>query len=48
MFAHVAEDNPHARRAAAEIVHLPVHADLRRRDIDRIVRAVEEAVQVVG
>jgi len=48
MFAHVAEDSPHARRAAAEIVHLPVHADLRRRDIDRIVRAVEEAVQVVG
>ena len=48
MFSGAAADCPHARRAATEIVHLPVHADLRGRDLDRIVEAVKGAIQVVG
>jgi len=48
MFSAAARDCPQARRAASEIVHLPVHADLRGRDLDRIVAAVKEAIEVVG
>jgi len=48
MFAHAAAGCPNARRAADEILHLPVHPYLRPRDVDRIVRAVSEAVRVVG
>ena len=44
MFPAAAADCPESRRAADEIVHLPVHPYLGRRGCDRIVEAVKEAV----
>jgi perosamine synthetase len=48
MFPGSADDCPEARRAASEIVHLPVHPYLSERGRDRIVDAVVEAVRSVG
>jgi perosamine synthetase len=48
MFPGSAADCPEARRAAAEIVHLPVHPYLSERGRDHIVDAVVEAARVGG
>lgn len=48
MFAGSAEACPHAQRAAREIVHLPVHPYLGKRDLETIVDGVREAVARVG
>lgn len=47
LFGGPSGDFPHSQRAEAEIIHLPVHPELDRRDLERIVRAVEEAVKVL-
>jgi dTDP-4-amino-4,6-dideoxygalactose transaminase len=38
----VIEPMPRAEAAAREVLSLPVHPQLRERDLDRIIRAVRE------
>lgn len=39
---------PHARRAAEQILHLPIYPQLNKRDLDRVAAALKEAVSAVG
>ena len=48
MFAPQMGAFPHSKRAAQEIVHLPVHPGLSGRDLEKIVAGVRGAVKEVG
>ena len=39
---------PHAQRAAEQILHLPIYPQLTKADLDRVARALKEAVAAVG
>jgi len=48
MFAPQQGEFPHSKRAAEEIVHLPVHPGLSEKDLERIVRGVQAALKDVN
>ncbi|RME23526.1 MAG: DegT/DnrJ/EryC1/StrS family aminotransferase [Deltaproteobacteria bacterium] len=48
LFAEFAADCPNARRAFRELLHLPVHPNLRPRDLDHMIEATRRACLEIG
>lgn len=48
IFAAYKKDCPHAREAMDTLLHIPVHPNLKKKDLDHMIEAVRSAVQEVG